>query len=86
MHLIAIKGNSTLGSEHTVKYTDDVLYNCTLETYIMLLTSFTPINFIQKRISYKHENIGISDANQKTKHSFVLEKVRELLFFNENTI
>ena len=36
-----------LGGEHTIQNTDDVLQNCTLETYIILLTSVTPINSIK---------------------------------------
>ena len=31
---------------HTLQYADDVLQNCTLETYTMLLTNVTPINLI----------------------------------------
>lgn len=37
----------TLGGERTMQYTDDVLCNCTLETYIILLTNVTPINLIK---------------------------------------
>ena len=36
----------SLGGEHTMQYTDDVLLNCTLETYIILLTNVTSINLI----------------------------------------
>ena len=32
------------GSEHTVQYIDDVLENCTPETFIILLIKVTPIN------------------------------------------
>ena len=35
----------TQGGEHTIQYTDDVLQDCTPETYIILLTNVTPINF-----------------------------------------
>ena len=35
------------GGGHTMKYTDDVSQNCTLETYMILLTSATPINSIK---------------------------------------
>ena len=35
-------GDYTLDGEHTVQHTDDVLQNCTLETYIILLTNVTP--------------------------------------------
>lgn len=38
------KGDLTLGREYTMQNTDDVLYNCTLETYYFLLTNVTPIN------------------------------------------
>ena len=39
----------TWGDEHTIQYTDDVLYNCTPETYIILLTTATPIKSINKK-------------------------------------
>ena len=44
-------GDLTWGGEHTMQYTDDILQNCTPETYIILLTNVTPINSIkiQKR-------------------------------------
>ena len=38
----------TLGGKHTMQYTDDVLWNCTLETYIILGTNVTQINLIFK--------------------------------------
>ena len=43
-----MEGDLTWGGEHTVQCTDDVLQNCMsiLETYIILLTSVTPINSI----------------------------------------
>lgn len=37
----------TLGNERTMQYTDDILQNCTVETYIILLTNVTPINVIK---------------------------------------
>ena len=36
----------TWGGEHTIQHTDDVFYNCTPETYVILLTDVTPINSI----------------------------------------
>ena len=36
----------TLGGKHRMQYTGDVLEYFTLETYIILLTSVTPIHFI----------------------------------------
>ena len=36
-----------LGGEHTIQRTDDVLWNCPPETYIILLTNVTPINSIK---------------------------------------
>ena len=41
-----MEGDLTLGGEHAVQYTNDVLKNCTLETYIILLTNVTSINSI----------------------------------------
>ena len=37
----------SLHSENTIQYTDDVLQNCTLEIYIILLTSVIPLHSIQ---------------------------------------
>ena len=34
----------TVGGKHTMQNTGDALQNCTLETYIVLLTNITPIN------------------------------------------
>lgn len=39
-------GDQTLGGGHSMQFTDDVLQNCTCETYVMLLISATPINLI----------------------------------------
>ena len=36
---MVMEGDLTWGGEHTIQYTDDVLYNCTPETYIILLTN-----------------------------------------------
>lgn len=36
-----------LGGGHTMKYRDDVSYNCTLEMCIILLVSATPIHVIK---------------------------------------
>lgn len=45
---MAMEGELTLGSEHTVQHIDGGPQNCTLETYIILLTSVNPTNLIQK--------------------------------------
>ena len=34
--------------EHTIHYTDEVIWNCTPEIYIVLLTNVTSINSIKK--------------------------------------
>ena len=39
----------TLAGEHTMQFIDDVLQNCTLETYIILTTNVTPVNSIKIR-------------------------------------
>ena len=43
-----MEGDVTWGSEHTIQYTNDILQNCTAETYVILLTNVTPINSILK--------------------------------------
>ena len=42
---MVMEGDLTLGGEHTIQYADDVLYSCTPETFIILLTNVTPIKF-----------------------------------------
>ena len=39
-----------MGSEHTVQCTDDVLQNCTPETYRMLLTNNIPLYLVEKEV------------------------------------
>lgn len=38
------EGDLALSGEHTVQYTDYVLWKCTIQMYMMLLTNATPIN------------------------------------------
>ena len=39
-----MEGDLTPGGEYTIQYTDDVLQNCTPETYIILFNNVTPIS------------------------------------------
>ena len=48
-----MEGDLTLGGEHTTQYTDDVLYNCTLECFQILLTNVTPTNSVKNKIKIK---------------------------------
>ena len=43
------KKDFTLGGKQTMKYIDNISQNCTLETYIILLTNVTQINSINKK-------------------------------------
>ena len=45
---MVLEGESTWDGEQTIQYTDNVLQNCTPETYIILLTDVIPINSIKK--------------------------------------
>ena len=45
---MVMEGDLTWGGEHTMQYTDDILQNCTPETYIILLTNVTPMNSVKK--------------------------------------
>ena len=40
---MVMEGDLTWGGEHMIQYMDDVLQNCIPETYIILLTTVTPI-------------------------------------------
>ena len=42
-------GDWTWGGEHTAQYTDGVVQNRTPETFLILLTSFTPINSVGRQ-------------------------------------
>ena len=46
---MVMEGDLTWSGEHKIQFTDDVLQNCTPETYIILLTNVAPINTINKR-------------------------------------
>lgn len=48
-----MKGDQTLGDENTMQNTDDVLYSCIPETYIMLYNQCQPDNLIEKHSSPK---------------------------------
>ena len=41
--------DQTMGGEHTMQYTYDILQSCAPETYIILLTSVTPTNSIKNK-------------------------------------
>ena len=43
---MVMEGNLTFDGGHTIKYTDDLSQNCTLETYIIILTNVTSVNLI----------------------------------------
>ena len=49
---MVMEGDLTLGGEHVIQYTDDVLQNCTPETYKILLSKVTPINSIKIFLSF----------------------------------
>ena len=55
------EGDLTLGGEHTIQYTDDTLQNCSLETYIIILTNVTPNKF-----NVKNRNRLIDTENRMT--------------------
>ena len=44
-----MEGDLTWGGKHTRQQTDNVLLNCTHETYIILLTNVTSINSIKMK-------------------------------------
>ena len=46
---MVMEGYLTWGGECTVQYTDDVLQDCTPETYVLLLTSVITTKFNKKQ-------------------------------------
>lgn len=42
-----MEGDLAFGAKHTTQCTDDVTYNCTIETYVIVLTNGTSINLIK---------------------------------------
>ena len=53
---MVMEGDLTWGGEYAREHTDDVVQNCTPETYIILLTKVNPINSI-KIGSYKQSQV-----------------------------
>ena len=51
---MVINEDLTWGGEHITQYTDDVLWNCTPETNIILLTNVTPI-YSRKKVENKNK-------------------------------
>ena len=51
-----MEGDLTLGGECTIQSTDDVLWNRTTVTYIILLTNDTPINSMKNKNKLNFEN------------------------------
>ena len=54
---MVMEGDLTWSGEHTIQYTDDLLQNCTYETYIISLTNVTSIYSIKKKERKKERNI-----------------------------
>ena len=52
---LLMKGDLTLGVEHTMQYTCDVLLNCILETCMVLLTDVTPICYLTTTTTTKKQ-------------------------------
>lgn len=44
---MAMEGDLALGGGHTMQYTYEAAQNCTLETYIILLTNVNPVSLIK---------------------------------------
>lgn len=50
MKYMVMKEELTLDVNTQMQYIDDILYKCTLQTYIVVLTNVFPINLIKKKI------------------------------------
>ena len=54
---MVMEGDLTRGGEYTIQYTDDVLQNCTHETYVISLTSVIPINSIKIKFRFNSTDV-----------------------------
>ena len=63
----------TQGGKHTIQYTNDVLWKCTPETYVILLTMVSTINSIQ--IKKRKYVLGLHLTTQKRKSEIVLNRI-----------
>ena len=56
-----LMGDLTLGGGHTVQYIHHVSQKCTLETYIILLTSVASINLIFFKIGREWPKVAVGE-------------------------
>ena len=70
---MVIEGDLTWGDEHTEQYTDDVLQNCTPETYVILLTNVIPIKSIKNFKAIIH--LGTTKIKKEKKN--ILSKMED---------
>ena len=49
---MVMEGNPTWGGEHAIRGIDGVLWNCADETWIILLTSVTPIHSTETKTKH----------------------------------
>lgn len=69
-----MEGDLNLGGEHTIQCTNDILWNFTVETYIILLTNVTPINPIntKKRGREQESSVDLMMGSMSTVESVYL--------------
>ena len=82
---MVMEGDLTWGGEHTIQYTDDVLYNCTPETYIILLTNVTPINSTTTTkpspVHFYFKSISFFSQSNPTHHVWIVAESSVSLTF-----
>lgn len=52
-----MEGDLTLDGKHIMQYTDNVLKNCILEIYIILLSNVIPINLRKKILKNEKKSL-----------------------------
>lgn len=72
------KENLLLAGEHASPWTSDVLPNCTLETYAMLLTNVAPIRSTNK--IHKQKKISLDFKVKSFKRQYKLNFFRQISF------
>ena len=61
---MGVERDLTSGCVRMVRYTDDVLLSCTIDTYVVLLTNVPPIHSIKtKEKKKKEERLGLQQPS-----------------------
>ena len=76
----------TLGGEHTMQYTSDVLQNCTFRTCIILLTNATPINSNNEKQRLSNIIPCLDLANGHLLYPSPRPSLKQIMYLEDSTL